>query len=194
MSETLYTSDLHLGHERIIEFCGRPYRFPEYPYAGDVEAMNRDLIARWNARVRPEDTVWVLGDFALGDKARHKGWFDALRGHKKLCTGNHDRSRQYHIQQGWETVERLSCIYTPRGTILMQHHPQTYEVLDRGHYALQLCGHVHEHWVRARTLKAEFQGQAYVKAIADPLGRCINVGVDVRGFQPVTLEELLRDA
>ena len=55
---TWFTSDLHFGHANIIEYSGRPFR--------DVDHMNRALIERWNALVQPADTVWVLGDVAMG--------------------------------------------------------------------------------------------------------------------------------
>ena len=55
---TWFTSDPHFGHANIIRFCDRPF--------DDVQAMNDALVHRWNAVVQPEDTVYVLGDVALG--------------------------------------------------------------------------------------------------------------------------------
>ncbi|MBR4862690.1 MAG: hypothetical protein IKU09_10875 [Firmicutes bacterium] len=49
-----FTSDLHLGHEKIIELTGRPFR--------DVNEMNRVLIENFNSRVGHGDTVYFLGD------------------------------------------------------------------------------------------------------------------------------------
>ena len=49
-----FTADLHLGHANIIRHCGRPF--------ASVEDMDRCLIDNWNRRVRPEDTVYILGD------------------------------------------------------------------------------------------------------------------------------------
>ena len=55
---TWFTADLHFGHANIINYSGRPF--------ADVTAMNQALIERWNASIHPDDTVWVLGDVALG--------------------------------------------------------------------------------------------------------------------------------
>jgi hypothetical protein len=55
---TWFTADLHLGHHNIIDYCNRPFH--------DVHAMNDALVENWNEAVAPGDTVWVVGDFALG--------------------------------------------------------------------------------------------------------------------------------
>lgn len=74
-------ADTHFGHKKILEFEGalRPFR--------TVAEHDRELVARWNAVVRPRDTVWHLGDVFFGD-----GWqcLEALNGIKKLVLGNHD--------------------------------------------------------------------------------------------------------
>lgn len=80
---TWYTADLHLGHERIIELCDRPF--------GSVGEMNEEILTRWNERVEPGDTVWVLGDVALGPIEQSLALVSRLHGHKILVAGNHDR-------------------------------------------------------------------------------------------------------
>ena len=50
----LYISDLHLGHANVIKFDGRPF--------ADVDEMDRMLIELWNAKVRSEDNVYIIGD------------------------------------------------------------------------------------------------------------------------------------
>lgn len=81
--QTWFTADLHLGHENIIRSCGRPF--------ATVDEMNRTIIERWNERVDPQDTVWVLGDFAMGSIKDTLLLVDQLHGHKVLVAGNHDR-------------------------------------------------------------------------------------------------------
>ena len=57
-SKIFLTSDTHWGHERIIEFCNRPFK--------DVEEMNYKLIDNWNKKVPVDGLVFHLGDFAWG--------------------------------------------------------------------------------------------------------------------------------
>ena len=52
-----FTSDLHLGHENIIEHQGRPFR--------DAEHMAQALIANINSVVLQRDTLYILGDFTM---------------------------------------------------------------------------------------------------------------------------------
>ena len=69
----------------MIKYCDRPF--------APVEDMNREMIARWNVAVRPEDTVYHLGDFALGKSSEWPAFLQQLNDAKKiLILGNHDRS------------------------------------------------------------------------------------------------------
>lgn len=52
--------------------------------------MDDGLIDRWNRGVGPDDVVWVLGDYAMGDRSHGLGYLSRLAGKKRLVTGNHD--------------------------------------------------------------------------------------------------------
>ena len=54
------TSDLHFNHVNILKYepVNRPFE--------TLEEMNETLIANWNAKVSAKDTVYVLGDLAMG--------------------------------------------------------------------------------------------------------------------------------
>jgi calcineurin-like phosphoesterase family protein len=80
---TWFTSDTHFGHARIVELAGRPYK--------DVSHMNEGIIDGWNALVRPDDTVYHLGDVALGPIHESLQCMSRLNGRKILIVGNHDR-------------------------------------------------------------------------------------------------------
>ncbi|MBV1779245.1 hypothetical protein KRR55_08980 [Paeniglutamicibacter sp. ABSL32-1] len=82
MRKTWFTADTHFGHGRIIETCSRPF--------ADSAEMDVELIRRWNLAVAPADTVWVLGDWALGDKARGLEIVSELQGTEHLVAGTHD--------------------------------------------------------------------------------------------------------
>ena len=51
---TFFTSDQHFGHFNIIRLCSRPF--------GTVEEMDEALLSKWNAKVKADDTVYILGD------------------------------------------------------------------------------------------------------------------------------------
>lgn len=82
-----WTADLHLGHEKTCTTFKRPDGSPLRPFA-NADEMDRELIARWNARVADDDRVYVLGDVVINRKFLSK--LAALRGKKTLVKGNHD--------------------------------------------------------------------------------------------------------
>ena len=180
---TWFTSDLHLGHANIIRYCDRPF--------GDVDEMDMALVERWNETVAPDDTVWVLGDVALGRIIESLALVVELNGTKLLLAGNHDRCWSGHARraEGWTeryldagfvaveqgslrltvgTDDVLACHFPYRGD---SHDHDRYvdeRPLDSGEWLLH--GHVHERW-RQR-------------------GRMINVGSDAWDYRPVAAQTL----
>ena len=55
---TYWISDLHFWHANIIKYCSRPF--------DNAFQMNEALVENWNAKVKPGDTVFHLGDFSMG--------------------------------------------------------------------------------------------------------------------------------
>jgi calcineurin-like phosphoesterase family protein len=83
VTRTWFTADLHLGHDRIRDLAKRPF--------GSVEEMNEVIIERFNAVVGVNDTVWMLGDVAMGQIRETLPMLGRLKGHKYLVAGNHDK-------------------------------------------------------------------------------------------------------
>ena len=69
-------------------FCSdRPY--PEM----NVEKMHDEwLIDLWNSTIEKKDIVYMVGDFAFGNKIMVTKLLGKLRGQKHLILGNHDAS------------------------------------------------------------------------------------------------------
>ena len=65
-----------LRHANSISFDNRPFV--------SVEEMNEALIQNWNARVTPDDTVYVLGDMFFKYKQSNTPIMASLNGHKHL--------------------------------------------------------------------------------------------------------------
>ena len=77
-----FVADTHFGHEAMIRFENRPFK--------DIRDMEQKIIKNWNETVAQEDRVFVLGDFAFGDKAEVTRLCRSLNGKKTLVLGNHD--------------------------------------------------------------------------------------------------------
>ncbi|MGU3658585.1 hypothetical protein [Methylobacterium fujisawaense] len=50
--------DSHVGHHGILS----PRMHAPRPFAS-IEEYDETIVTRWNAVVRPKDTVWHIGDF-----------------------------------------------------------------------------------------------------------------------------------
>lgn len=77
-----FYSDPHFGHRRIIEHSERPY--------ASLNEMHRDMIARYNAVVRPGDVCLWAGDCFLCPLPEAQAIMDRLNGYKMTVLGNHD--------------------------------------------------------------------------------------------------------
>lgn len=190
-----FTSDLHFGHNNIIDYCGRPFHDEWVDVWGGellrsrVENMNETLIANWNRSVRDDDTVYVVGDFAMGKIAESLPLAAQLNGRKVLVAGNHDRCwsgngtknvnkflpeyEKYfaEIHEALtipELPNALICHFPFEGDSQEVDRHADFRPRDVGQWLVH--GHVHDEWRRN--------------------GRQINVGVDVWNYQPVPLETI----
>lgn len=135
---------------------------------GSVAEMDEALVAGWNAAVGPGDEVWHLGDVArrAGDVP---ALLERLNGTKRLIRGNNDPPATL-AAPGWAGVGDYVELELDGRHLVLCHYPfRSWNRQGRG--ALNLHGHSHGR------LK--------------PLPRQFDVGVDARGFRPVTLAQLL---
>lgn len=167
-----FTADLHLGHANIIKFANRPF--------GSIKEMDDEIMRRWNATVKDDDTVYLLGDVTFSrDPRTWDYYFNGLKGNIVLIRGNHDTQAQVRHPR-WA---RYHDIYTlviddtgkfPHVAVLC-HYPM--EVWDRMHFgSWHLHGHTHG------TLTATPPGSVSDKRL--------DVGVDAHDFTPVSLDRV----
>ena len=155
-----YTSDTHFGHANIIKYSKRPF--------ASVDEMNEAMVRNWNERVRPDDDVWHLGDFAMGSKEAIPGILDRLMGRKHLIWGNHD-SEQTRQLPGWTSSQPYAEIVDSGQKIVLLHYGM--RVWNGSHKGvLQFYGHSHG------SLPGDSQSQ--------------DVGVDCFDYRPVILAEI----
>ncbi len=83
-----FTSDTHFGHDNIIEFCERPY--------ASTDHMNADMLSRLATAMSAGDTLWHLGDLALGVLDQTLPFISGVGVPTTLVAGNHDRCHPYY--------------------------------------------------------------------------------------------------
>lgn len=155
-----FTADTHFGHAGILAACGRPFAS-----IGEHDAL---LIEAWNATVAPGDTVYHLGDFALGTAEAAERVFRRLNGRKCLVVGNHDRkARRLPWAEQHEGIREVSV--EGRHLVLCHYPLRSWARCFRG--SLHLFGHTH-----GRLLGTT---------------QSCDVGVDVWGYRPVSLSTLV---
>jgi calcineurin-like phosphoesterase family protein len=161
--------------------------------------MHEHMIQEWNKRVKPNEKVYVLGDFAFSGWTLTKKIVDRLQGHKILILGNHDLAAHKMLATGFQEVhENIYIDIGAQQRVFLSHfpfHPMTSysnvegvvtatypwekvdtrymhkRIVDDGKMWL-LHGHVHGAWKQN--------------------GRQINLGVDVWDFKPVPHEKILQ--
>lgn len=183
-----FSSDQHFWHANVIRYCNRPFKY--------VEEMNEAMIYNWNSVVKPEDTVYDLGDFSFAGRSVEL-YSARLVGKKRLISGNHDPIhphnkhqkkkvkqgepdywKKFYESHGWEVGDLIEEITFEGVKFILSHMP--YDTVDaryvnflpKNNGEWLLCGHIHEKWLMK--------------------DKMINVGVDAWNGKPVSIEEILK--
>ena len=177
-------------HSNILEF--EPGRSV---LGSTVKEMNEALLARFNSRVKPSDTVIILGDVVLGSSAEKKDFISRLNGKLKVCVlGNHDDKASQMIKYGFDWACYQMMVRIAGQMVLLSHYPYEYSWLkwalggfkadgkriagkrpkDNGGWLLH--GHIHSGGHRGASWRVH--------------KRQINVGVDVRNYYPISESEI----
>lgn len=179
-----FTSDFHFHHKNIIGYCNRPFH--------TVHEMNEKLIIRFNETVAQDDTVYILGDLALGNDL---SCAERLNGKKFFLLGNHDNlPLQKYEDAGLEVIrdengkvaeefmyKGFRIVHSPVPVMKkvfssITDSPTSYrDAQEAGVLAKVLprciCGHVHNNWRK--------------------LGHFVNVGVEVWNYKPADWESVV---
>lgn len=160
-----FTADTHFGHANIIKYCNRPF--------ADVEEHDQELVRRWNLVVPPDGVVYHLGDFAFGSAQFAADIRRQLNGEIHFIRGNHDKAaREANRGGAIFASEQDYLVLKGSPDIVMFHYP-IYNWDKKHHGSWHLFGHVHNN-----------------PCNAERNGLCLNVGVDVCAFAPLTMEEV----
>ena len=142
MSKIFLTSDTHFGHDR--EFLWGPRGFD------CCLEHDETVIRNWNLIVEPDDIVYVLGDFMLGNNAYGCECVKRLNGHIRLIRGNHDTDRRwtevYPTLPNIEIIGVADLIHYRKYHFYLSHFPTLTGNLEKEslhQMTLNLFGHTH---------------------------------------------------
>jgi calcineurin-like phosphoesterase family protein len=165
---------MHLFHEAILKFCDRPFE--------NAEHMWKVLKKNWNSTVAQDDEVWVLGDLTLKGKMMLdplSSMIHGLNGVKHMIVAStHDHFCPIHYEYMGFTSVHYPAIQLENKWYL-GHDPALASVWPTG--SIYLCGHVHKLWTHMMTATGVL---------------CVNVGVDVRNFTPISeieIQEIIKN-
>lgn len=158
-------SDLHLGHENIIEYCDRPYE--------SVAEMNDTLVENWNRVIDPDDVVFFLGDLGhFAEEEAIRRWLEELHGRVVFIEGNHDNPDRYvdgvHTHQYYilsRGDRQFCCTHRPENA------PEFWD-------GWIIHGHHHNNWPE------EFPFVNHDE-------RQVNVSVELLGYRPLSTDRLV---
>jgi calcineurin-like phosphoesterase family protein len=141
MTKTWIVSDTHFGHENMYRFTDSRTGLRVRDWAEN--AIDGDAIMRetWNARVRPNDKIYHLGDVAI--PRRGMANMAGLHGRKILIRGNHDI---FKLKDYAEYFDDIRATHKLDNTILT-HYPIHTESIPPWCKGI-IHGHLHSNLVR----------------------------------------------
>lgn len=166
-------SDTHFFHQKLLTFEKEGGHKCRSEFS-DVHHMNETIVERWNARVKPGEKVWHLGDVVLGlsgseyESTLHP-LLSRLNGKKNLCHGNHDKVKHDVIRQHFKEI----VLWKMLGPFTLTHIPQRLDQLRRQTF-MNIHGHLHE------------------ELIDEP--QYFNVCCEQTNYAPVHIEEIAAEA
>lgn len=165
-----FWSDPHFFHANILRYCDRPFK--------DINEQESVLIKNYNSVVKPEDVCYWLGDAGFFRQPDQLGRIlGRLNGTKILILGNHDEFPAFtYVNQGFISVH-TSLVLHDLGWVL-NHDPAVHCCMSPDMKLIH--GHIHTLFKHVKST---------------PGVDCVNVGVDMWNFTPVSeaqIQELFK--
>lgn len=159
---TFFSSDLHFWHDNIIKYANRPFK--------SVEEMNEKLVANHNAKVKPGDRWFFLGDFCFKGSDKIAPLIRRLNGNMTIILGNHDKARNFEglvndVRDDWKG--RIGKL-----TLHLYHYPITSWAWAH-HGSVHLHGHSHGNTPSPNLLRFD-----------------VGVDSDFMDYSPISIEEV----
>lgn len=194
MGTLWFTSDSHFMHDFLaMDIRG----------FSTTQEHDKQLIANYNSKIRPDDTVFTIGDFSLKKPDVFAPILQRLNGNWHLISGNHDacwpgHSEGYKFQQaymdaGFKSVQPFGRRKLDGSNVLMSHFPYggdhtgtdrstQYRLREEG--LVVLHGHTHEDKVVSWYLNGR-------GAFGKGSTLQVHVGLDAWKLMPVSVDQVI---
>jgi calcineurin-like phosphoesterase family protein len=172
------TSDLHVGHQAILQYC--PGR------GATVEEMNETIVRNWNNLITQEDKVIIVGDVAMGQIEKAPPLIRRLNGKKILVRGNHDKTLCKMIfadqEQYGDLFETITFQYEMTHKVDDKKHQLVFAHFPFAHFAGQDRGVINFHGHLHRN-----GAQRFISPY-----RQMDIGMDGNNLTPYLLNDAIR--
>lgn len=164
MNNIWLTSDTHFGHKNIMRYCNRPFN--------SIEEHDAALIDNWNALVKPNDTVYHLGDFCFGTQEEDfNKYFKRLNGQIILIKGNHDKL-------AWKFRHSFAASY------------DSYKEIRVDGQKVTLCHYSMLVWNCSHHGAFHLYGHSHGSLPDNPNSLSFDCGVDCHDYRPISWERV----
>lgn len=209
MTTMWFTSDLHLGHKLVSGLRGFWMPPVDLTVIPDTLAHDAELAKNWDAVVKSDDIIWILGDLTMADPGRALEWIHRRPGRKHLVLGNHDRAhpghrgaqrefRKHCDAYAWtfESIQTFAKLHIGDHEVLLSHfpYPGTSEGIDQtgrpyddryAQWRLPNLGvpllHGHTHRESVLSWNTSAAGNSVLQ---------VHVGPDAHGLAPVSIDRI----
>jgi len=165
MHQSFFISDPHFGHSNILNFKDDQGNLVR-PGFSCIEEHDTLIIDNINEVVRPQDTLYILGDIAM--KRKYICVVDRIITKKRvLIRGNHDIFKLKDYTPYFKDIRAYKVL--PKYGIIFSHIPIHLDTFDK--WKLNVHGHMHHKYINDN--------------------RYLNICVEQTNYKPVELEEIL---
>lgn len=186
-----FSADSHLTHFNIIKYCNRPF--------STVNEMDDVLIGNINKYVKPNDTLWHLGDFCFGPRDT-EGFLRCAENHRKrinckkmiLIWGNHDPELFSNKKEEREKAERFRMLFD---------EDYSMRIVNINGHKFTLCHYAMARWDKSHRKAINLYGHSHagIETWMDtimPGRKSMDVGVDniaklFGEYRPVSIKEVI---
>ena len=165
MSKTYFTSDWHLGEDRI-GINGKPNLF--YRPFDSIRTQNDTIVRNFRNVFNDGDVLWHLGDVLYDKEDIYrledlKHFYPNSKFH--LIIGNYDEGKMAYLDRVFDSIQHEAEIEVKGKKYYLNHYPSKCVSAE-----FAITGHIHGLWKVQKNM--------------------INVGVDAWHFKPVSEDEL----